>query len=142
MGARVLINGSRYQAFRLLDTEAVMRAILRTRATRDYPGDPRYWILPPLADLLPALHELAWQAMLDGTLLVEAIKGVRGTRPRAVLPAELPQLVPDWGLSRLVRDGDAGRDEFIDICVRRPPAEPDKKAWRRQSHARRTSMLP
>src|SRR5262249_58306496 len=125
------------QAFRLLDTEAVAGAILRTVMAGEYPGDRRHWIFPPLADLLPELQELAWQAMLDGALLVEAIKGVRGTRPRVVLLAELPRLRPDWRLSRLVRvgcdgcDGEigrGGRDEFIDVRVRRPPAEPVKKA--------------
>ena len=124
------------QAFRLLDAETVARAILRTSATRDYPSDPCHWIFPPLADLLPELQECAWQAMLDGALLVEAIKGVRGTRLRVVLPTELPRLAPDWRLSRLVRDGcdeeigGEGRDEFIDVHVRRPPVERVKKAWR------------
>jgi hypothetical protein len=130
------------QAFRLLDVEAVAWAILRTLMAGDYSGDPRHWVFPPLVDLLPELQELAWQAMLDGALRVEAVKGVRGTRPRLVLPAELPRLRADWGLSRLVRaggdDGDGGdggiggggRDEFIDVRVRRPAAELVKPAWR------------
>ena len=115
------------QAFRLLDVEAVTEAILRTLAAGDYPGDPRHWRFPSLENLLPELHTLAWQALLAGTLVVEAVKGVRGKRRRAVLPAELPRLRPDWELSRL-RLG--ARDEFIDARVRRAPAEPVKKSWR------------
>jgi len=127
------------QAFRLLDAETVAGAILRTLMAGDYSSDPRHWIFPPLVDLLPELQECVWQAVLDGTLLVEGIKGVRGTRHRAVLAAELPRLTPDWRLSRLVCDGcddrdggigDGVRDEFIAVRVRRPPAEPIKKAWR------------
>jgi hypothetical protein len=117
------------QAWRLLAAEAVEGAIARTIAASEhgYPGDARHWIFPPLADLLPELQALAWQAMLDGELLVQAIKGERGTRPRAVLPAELVRLTPDWDLSRLMR---AGRDEFIDVQARRPPREPAKATWR------------
>jgi hypothetical protein len=60
-------------------------------------------------------------------LLTEAIKSVRGKRYRILLPAELPRLTPDWELSRLTL---SGRDDFIDVRVRRVPAEPVKKAWR------------
>jgi hypothetical protein len=115
------------EAFRLLNAETVTGAVWRTAAARDYPGDPRHWTFPDLEDLLLELRELAWQAMLAGTLLTEGIKGVCGKRYRAVLPAELARLAPDWALSRLTRDG---RDEFIDVRVRCPLAEPIKKAWR------------
>ena len=115
------------QAFRLLSVEAVGGAILRTLAAGEYPGDPRYWHFPSLGYLLPELRALSWEAMLAGTLAVEAIKGVRGKRRRAVLPAELPRMTLDWELSRL-RLG--ARDEFIDARVRRAPAEPVKKSWR------------
>lgn len=115
------------QTFRLLDVGAVAGAILRTLTAKEYCGDPLYWHFPSLNDLLPELRDLSWQGMLDGTLPVEAIKGVRGTRPRAVLVAELPRLRPDWELSRLVL---GTSDEFIDVRVRRVPAEPIKKAWR------------
>jgi hypothetical protein len=117
------------QAFRLLDVEEGTGAILRTlvMGDRDYPGDTRHWTFPAFPDLLPELQGLSWQAMLEGRLLTEAVKGVRGKRHRTVLPAELPRLIPDWELSRLTLDG---RDDFIDVRVRRAPAEPVKKAWR------------
>lgn len=54
---------------------------------------------------------------------------MRGKRRRAVLVTELPRLTPDWQLSRLCL---GARDEFIDVRVRRAPAEPVKKAWREQ----------
>jgi hypothetical protein len=116
------------QAFRLLDPEAIAGTILRTlyMFDKDYPSDPRYWTFPSLEDLLPELRDLSWQLMLDRTLSVEAIKGVRGKRHRTVLPAELLRLAPDWELSRLILDG---RDEFIDVRVRRAPVEPAKRAW-------------
>jgi hypothetical protein len=117
------------EAFRLLDVEAVTGAILRTllMGDRDYPADLRQWTFPGFTDLLPELQGLSWRAMLDGVLLTEAIKSVRGKRYRAVLPAELPRLTPDWELSRLTF---GGRDDFINVRVRRAPAEPVKKAWR------------
>jgi hypothetical protein len=119
------------QAFRLLDVEAVTGAILRTLLMddKDYPADPCHWTFPGFTDLLPELQELSWRAMLDGALLTEAIKSVRGKRYRAVLPAELPRLTPDWELSRLTF---GGRDDFINVRVRRAPAEPVKKAWRKR----------
>jgi hypothetical protein len=115
------------QAFRLLDAGIVAGVILRTTAAGDYPGDPRHWTFPPLADMLPELQACAWQAVLDGALLVTAIKGVRGTRRRSLLSAELPWLIPDCRSSRLVRDG---RDEFIAVRVRRSLTEPVKATWR------------
>jgi hypothetical protein len=120
------------QAFRLLDVKAVARAILRTAlmSDNDYPNDPVYWPLPPLNDLLPELHDAAWEALLDGTLLVEAIKGLRGARRRAVLPVELVRLRPDWSLSRLCL---GERDEFIAARVRRAPTKPVKSRWREHS---------
>jgi hypothetical protein len=114
----------------LPDSELVEGVIWRSLEVGKYHSDdPRYWYFPPLDDLLPELRELSWRAMLDGTLLAEAIKGVRGKRHRAVLPAELPRLTPDWELSRLCR---GTSDEFIEVHVRRPPAEPVKKAWRKR----------
>jgi hypothetical protein len=88
------------QAFRLLDEGAIAGAILRTlhAGDREYSGDPRHWIFPPFADLLPELRGLSWQLMLDGALQVEGVRGARGKRRRAILPAELPRLAPDWNL--------------------------------------------
>lgn len=114
-------------AFRLLDAEAIAGAISRAAATEEYSSRPSYWDLPSAEVLLAGLRELVWQAMLEGTLQVEAIEGVRGTRYRVLLPAELPRLTPDWGLSRLMLDG---RDEFIGVRARRMPAEPVQRAWR------------
>src|SRR5262249_10844109 len=115
------------EAFRLLGSKAIAGVIVRTLALKDYPGDGRHWTFPPLVDLLPELLATAWAAALDGTLLVEGIKGERGKRHLAVLPAELPRLTPDWDLSRLRR---GERDEFIDVRGWGAPAEPSKKAWR------------
>ncbi|MBR0730351.1 hypothetical protein JQ595_16490 [Bradyrhizobium japonicum] len=115
-------------AFRLLDAEALAGAILRTLASGDYPNDPRYWLFPSLTDLLPELHALSWQAMLSGVLSVEAIKSLQGKRHRAVAPVELPRLTPDWDLSRLCQDE---RDEFLEVRVRRAPAGPVRKRWRK-----------
>ena len=119
------------EAFRLLDADAaVAGAILRTLVARDYPDNPRHWVPPPLADMLDELRACAWQAALDGALLVTGIKGVRGTRRQQILSAELPRLTPDWRLSRLVCDGGGGDlpDKFIDVRVRRPPAKPVVRA--------------
>jgi len=117
------------QAFRLLEAPTVEGAIWRAlyMGDSDEPDSGTSWQFPSLEELLPELRQLSWQAMLDGTLAVEAIKGVRGKWRRSVLPAELPRLAPDWELSRLCLDK---RDEFIDVRVRRPPAEPVKKSWR------------
>ena len=116
------------EAFRLLDVETVAGVILRTVVAGDYDeGDPRHWHFPPFADLLPSLREAVWQEALAGKLSVEAIKGVRGKRHRAVLPAELPRLSPDWPLSRLTRDGS---DEYVEVRVRHLPAVAPTK-WRK-----------
>jgi hypothetical protein len=122
------------QAFRLLDVEEVTGAILRTLLMddREYSADLRHWTFPGFTDLLPELQGLSWRAMLDGALLTEAIKSVRGKRYRAVLPAELPRLTPDWELSRL-KFGEC--DDFINVRVRRAPAEPVKKAWRERPNS-------
>ena len=125
-------DASLTEAFRLLDVDTIAGVILRTSVARDYPGDPRHWSPPPFADMLDELRACAWQAALDGTLLVTGIKGVHGTRRQQVSTAELPRLTPDWRLSRLVcadradqnGDGDGVHDEFIDVCVRRLPAKP------------------
>ncbi len=116
-------------AFRLLDADAIAGAILRTVAAKDYPGDARFWTFPDLTDFLPELYDLCWQAMLDGTLSVEAVKGLHSKRHRAVTPVELPRLRPDWQLSRLCLDE---RDELVDARVRRAPAEPVQKRWRKR----------
>ena len=97
-------------------------------SAKDYPSDPRYWTPPTLSGLLLELRALCWKALLlDETLLVEAVKGLRGTRRRAVLPGELARLRPDWSLSRLCL---GERDEFIAARVRRAPSKPVKKRWR------------
>jgi hypothetical protein len=116
------------EAFRLLDAEDIEGAIWRVTVARKRKHDPRYWTFPEIEELLPKLDKLAWQGMLAGTLLLKAIKGVHGKRYRTVLSAELPRLVPDWQLSRLVL---SGRDEFIDVRVQRAATEPVKKAWRK-----------
>jgi hypothetical protein len=100
------------EAFRLLDVDAVAGVILRMVAAREYKGDPRHWVFPPLADLLPPLREAAWQEILAGKLVLEAIKGIRGRRHQPLVPALLPRLTPDWELARLTCDG---RDEWIEV---------------------------
>jgi len=121
-------DASLTEAFRLLD--AVAGVILRTSVARDYPSDLRHWAPPSFTDMLDELRACAWQAALDGALLVTGIKGVRGTRRQQILSAELPRLTPDWRLSRLVCDGGGGDlpDKFIDVRVRRPPAKPVVRA--------------
>jgi hypothetical protein len=106
-------------AFRLLDAEAIAGAISRAAATEGYSNRPRYWDLPGAKILLPELRKCVWQAMTDGTLVIEAIEGVRGTCHRVVTPAELPRLMPDWALSRLTL---GGRDEFVGVQVWRAPS--------------------
>jgi hypothetical protein len=91
------------QAFRLLDANVVAGVILRTTMATDYPRDPRYWTFAPLADMLGELRACAWQAACDGALLVEGIRGMRGTQHQQILPVELPRLAPDFRLSRLVK---------------------------------------
>jgi hypothetical protein len=113
------------QAFRLLDVEAVARAISRTAliSDNDYPNDPIHWPLPPLNDLLPELHDAVWQALLDSELQIEAIpyeRGKTGKIPCVIPSIELARLSPDWKLSRLCR-GDL--DEFVEARVRRAPAD-------------------
>ena len=120
-------------AFRLLNVEAVARAVYRAAAAKDYSSRPWDWDLPGAEALLSELRAIVWQAMLEGTLQVEAIKGVRGKRYRTVLPTELPRLRPDMRLSRLC-SGD--RDEFIGVRVRRAPAEPVKPTWRPEKPSR------
>jgi hypothetical protein len=134
------------RAFRLLDEKALEGAILRASAAEDYLGnacdcrkgndanddrsqrdDHTLLNFPNAQILLSELRAVVWQAMLAGTLVTEAIKGVRGNRYRIVLPTELPRLTQDWRLSRLMLDG---CDEFIDVRVRRAPTTPLKKTWR------------
>jgi hypothetical protein len=90
------------EAFRLLDEAAVEGAIWRALATGEYFG-AQYWSFPDIGALLPELRELCWQAMVEGTLLVEALGSKRARRPRVVLPAELQRLTPNWQLSQLCR---------------------------------------
>jgi hypothetical protein len=114
------------EAFRLLDIETVAGVILRTVSANEYEGDPRHWIFPPFADLLPALREAAWQEILAGKFVLEAIKSIRGRRHQPLAPAALPRLTPDWELSRLTRDG---RDEYIEVRVRPMPATDIPRPW-------------
>jgi hypothetical protein len=115
------------EAFRLLDVGTVVGVILRTVTAGDYDeGDPRHWHFPPFADLLPPLREAAWQEILAGKLVLEAIKGVTGRQHRPLAPALLPRLTPDWALSRLIRDG---RDEYIEVRVRPIPATAIPRPW-------------
>jgi hypothetical protein len=114
-------------AFRLLEVDAVRGAIMRTLMVTELPSDPRRWVFPNLSAMLPELHALSWAAMIDGSLCVDATKGLRGTRRCAVLPAELPRLARDWKLCRLC----AGeRDVYLDVRVRRAPSKPAKMRWR------------
>jgi hypothetical protein len=76
--------------------------------------------------LLPSLRETAWQEILAGKLVLEAIKGVTGRQHRPLAPVLLPRLTPDWGLSRLIRDG---RDEYIEVRVRPMPATAIPRPW-------------
>ena len=114
-------------AFRLLDVEAVARAVYRAAAAKDYSSRPWDWDLPGAEAPLSELRAIVWRAMLAGTLITEGVKGTRGKRYRTVLPTELPRLRPDMRLSRLC-SGDC--DEFIGVRVRRAPAEPIKQTWR------------
>jgi hypothetical protein len=114
-------------AFRLLDMEAVEGAFSRAAAADGFPGGAHIWGIPNAWTLLIELRACCWQAICDGTLQVEAIKGLRGTKPRTVQPAELQGLVPDWILSRFLRNG---RDEFVAVRVRRAPPEPAQDAIR------------
>jgi hypothetical protein len=122
------------QAFRLLPVALVARAIDRTAymSDHDYPNDPVHWPLPPLNDLLPELHDLVWQGLLNGKLRVEAIRYARGKigkTARPVPPIELQRLSPDWRLSRLCR-GD--HDEFVEARVRWEPVEPVEPVARKR----------
>jgi hypothetical protein len=122
------------EAFRLLDVETVERVILRTVVAGDYDeGDPRHWHFPPFSNLLPSLREAAWQEILAGTFVLEAIKGITGRRYRPLVPALLPRLAPDWELSRLTRDG---RDEYIEVRVRPMPAADIPWPWRQKKPSR------
>src|SRR5215471_9208170 len=101
-------------AFRLLDVKTVERAFSRAAASDGFPGGADSWGVPNAWSLLIELRACCWQAICSGVLQVEAIKGLRGTKPRTVLSAELRGQVPDWILSRILRNG---RDEFVDVCV-------------------------
>jgi hypothetical protein len=141
------------QAFRLLDRGAIAGAILRTRMAQaaglsgwtipelgklwddaanlappkdsDTRGDPA--CCPSLAALLPELQETVWQDILDGTLLVEAVKWPHGRRHAVVSLIELQRLRPDWSVSRLMLDG---RDQYVDARVGLAPSVPVKRSWR------------
>jgi hypothetical protein len=116
------------QAFRLLDAELVRGALMRTGMWRmeDFEfGNSQCWAFPSLEATLPELHEDAWRAMMEGSLLVEAIEGLRGGRHRAVSPVKLVRLRPDWAVSRLCR---GEQDAFIDVRVRRMPADEPAEA--------------
>ena len=64
--------------------------------------------------------------MLAGHLSVEAIKGVRGTRHRTVMPVELLRLKPEWSATRLTL---GGQDQFVAVRVRRAAAA-NKFTWK------------
>jgi hypothetical protein len=117
------------QAWRLLDLEAVVGAVLRTLAASEqgYTGDPRYWHFQPLADVLPELRECSWQEMLAGDFEVAAIRGIQGRNYHSISPLEVRRLVPDWELSRLVREGE---DVLLEVRVRRRSTEAIKTNWR------------
>jgi hypothetical protein len=128
------------ETFRLLvDVETVAGVILRATMERDERDDCRrdlrYWHFPPFPDLLPGLREAVWQAALAGRLVLEAIKGVRGKRHHPLAPVLLPRLTPDWELARLVDGG--GRDEWIDVRVRRMPATDIARPWQSQKPTRK-----
>jgi hypothetical protein len=115
-------------AFRLLnDVETVAGVITRAAEADGFPGGADTWGIPNAWTLLIELRACCWQAICGGTLQVEAIKGLRGTKHRIVLPAELQHLVPDWILSRLLRNG---RDEFVNVRIRRAPPKPAQDAIR------------
>jgi hypothetical protein len=114
------------EAFRLLDADAIAGVILRTVTANEYAGDPRHWIFPPFADLLAPLREAAWQEVLAGRLVLEAIKGITGRRRQPLTPALLPRLTPDWELARLTRDG---RDEWIAVRVHLMAATEIPRPW-------------
>jgi hypothetical protein len=121
------------EAFRLLDVETVAGVILRTVVAGDYSGgDSRHWHFPPFAELLPSLREAAWQEVLAGRLVLEAIKGITGRRHQPLVPALLPRLTPDWELSRLTRDDRDDRDEYIDVQVRPMPATDIPRPWQKK----------
>ena len=115
------------EAFRLLDVEAVAGVILRTVVAGDSDeGDPRHWYFPPFPDLLPPLRAQAWQEILAGKLVLEAIKSITGRRHQPLVPTLLPRLTPDWALSRLTRDG---LDEYIEVRARPMPATDIPRPW-------------
>jgi len=114
-------------AFRLLDVKTVEGAFSRAGASDGFPGGADTCGVPNAWTLLIELRVCCWQAICNGVLQVEAIKGLRGTKHRTRLPAELQRLAPDWSLSRLLRNG---RDEFVDVRVRRAPPKPAQDAIR------------
>ena len=125
------------EAFRLLDVETVAGVILRATIERDERDDcrrdPRHWHFPPFPDLLPPLREAAWQEILAGKIVLEAVKGVAGRRHQPLPPALLPRLTPDWELARLIRDG---RDEYIDVRARPMPATDIPRPWQQKKPSR------
>jgi hypothetical protein len=114
------------EVFRLLDVETVAGVILRTVTANEYEGDPRHWHFPPFIDLLPPLRAAAWQALLDGRLVLMGVKGITGRRHQPLAPALLPRLTPDWELSRLMR---AGQDAWFEVRVRPIPAIDIPRPW-------------
>jgi hypothetical protein len=95
--------------YRLLDAETVAGVVLRILAETEG-TDPRYWTLPDLDALLPALRAEAWEEIMAGRLLVEAVKA---GQHQTLAPVLLRQLVPDWQWSSV--------GEFTDARVRRLP---------------------
>jgi hypothetical protein len=120
------------EAFRVLDEMAVAGAILRTATyvcETTITDDHRHWAFPNLEQLMPELQATAWEAALDGTLQIEAVKGKQRV---VVAPADLRRLHPEWPSACLVlRLAHGGDDEFVDARVRRAPiasVETDPKA--------------
>jgi hypothetical protein len=114
------------EAFRLLvDAVEVAGAILRTIAASEhgYP-DPRHWRFPDLEVLLPELRAIVWDKILAGHLVVEA-------NGRALTPATLSTLTPDWPTSRLLRR----TRPFVKVTVRLLPTAPVRRTSRKAAPA-------
>lgn len=67
------------EAFRLLDVPMIAGVLLRT-AVEIETADPRYWPFPDFEALLPPLRDQAWQEILVGRLVLEAVPA-KGSRP-------------------------------------------------------------
>ena len=113
------------EAFRLLSAEVVTGVVLRAM-TEIEATDPRYWSLPALDTLLPLLQTAAWQALVGGRLLLEAVPA-GASRHRTLSALDLPWLIPDFSCSRLLHDCRVVYDE---VRVRQSPAPVER--WRKR----------